>query len=374
MLPRNSVTNETILVVDADTKSQKVLEISFKKAGYRVIITESVSEARRAVESGEPDVIVCDTQFPGASAEDGFSFCKSLRNHPKWRAIPFVFLTEQRALPEKMRGLEMGADEYLTKPIYIKEVTSRVEFLLKKRAQARLSGGEADAFQGDLADVTMIDLLQTIEREHRSGSLEIERAARKGAVYFHEGNILDAQCAKLRGEDALYRLMLWPDGKFRVQYYPNGGRADHIPKTSGELLLEGIHRLDQWNDLAAKLPALGRIYEADYQRLPNLLAELPDEAGRLVRLFDGLRSLRDIVDDSPYDDITTLQIVGRLLDEDVLNHISESAQDAAQAPSNLEVWLAGNQDAAPPTAGEREEGEGHWTVRWGDEESGNTLD
>src|SRR5690554_5040340 len=177
MVPRSGVTNETILVVDADTKSQKVLEISFKKAGYRVIITESVSEARRAVESGEPDVIVCDTQFPGASAEDGFSFCKSLRNHPKWRSILFVFLTEQRALPEKMRGLEMGADEYLTKPIYIKEVTNRVEFLLQKRVQVCLSNKKADTFQGDLADVTMIDLLQTIERARRSYPEDLGRTS-----------------------------------------------------------------------------------------------------------------------------------------------------------------------------------------------------
>lgn len=373
------MTNETILVVDADTKSQKVLEISFKKAGYRVIITESVSEARRAVESGEPDVIVCDTQFPGASAEDGFSFCKSLRNHPKWRDIPFVFLTEQRSLPEKMRGLEMGADEYLTKPIYIKEVTSRVEFLLNKRAQARLSGGEAEAFKGDLADVTMIDLLQTIGREQRSGSLEIERSTRKGAVYFQEGNILDAQCGKLRGEDALYRLMLWPDGNFRVQYYSNAGRADHILKNSGELLLEGIVRLEQWNDLSAELPPLSSIYEADYQRLPDLLAQLPDEAGRLVRLFDGLRSLRDIVDDSPYDDITTLQIMSRLLSEDVLNRVSDSEQDGQQAPSNLEAWLAGSRGQAAMQLAEPSqafsgdyvddlpEGQGHWNVRWGDD-------
>lgn len=372
------MTNETILVVDADTKSQKVLEISLKKAGYRVVITESVSQAREAVQEGEPDLIISDTQF-SSGGEDGFAFCKNLKSHARHRQIPFVFLTEQDSLPEKMYGLEVGADEYLTKPVYIKEVISQVEILLQKRAHARLRVGEVEEFEADLEDVTLIDLLQTIEQERRSGSVEITSGDRRGAVYFNQGNILDALCGKLRGEDALYRLMLWPEGTLKVRYQPMDGRADHVDKDSGALLIEGIRRLEQWYELTAKLPAMNRIYEADYQRLPELLPTLPEEVGRLVRLFDGVRTLNHIVDDSPFNDIMTLQIMQRLLADGVLRAVTSSAQpiDPARRRTNLEAWLAGSDQEDVRAAIEAAEvstdifddadtssGGGHWRVRW----------
>lgn len=121
--------NETILIVDADTKSQKVLEVSFKKAGYRVSMTDAPSGARKLLAGTAPDLIISDTTFP--SGGDGFEFLADLKSGPS-KGIPFIFLTEERSLPQKMKGFELGADDYLTKPIYIKEVTTRVELLLQK--------------------------------------------------------------------------------------------------------------------------------------------------------------------------------------------------------------------------------------------------
>ncbi len=330
--------NETILVVDADTKSQKVLEVSFKKAGYRVVITDSIEGAKRQLEDTQPDLIVSDTQLPDG---DGFEFCAQLKEDEEYTKIPFVFLTEERSLPQKMKGFELGADEYLTKPIYIKEVTSRVDVLLQKQAQRALSGGDVESFEGNLSDITMIDLLQTIEQEMRTGTIRIERNHRDGFVYFREGNILDATCGKLQGEEALYRLMLWPDGKFEVRYHDNVDRADHIEKDSGDLLIEGIQRLEKWNDLIDDVPELGKIFEADYHSLPDLLERLPEEAGRVVRLFDGLRNLRDVIDDSPFDDVTTLQIVSRLFQEDVLTQTDQEETESIRTTANLQAWLDG---------------------------------
>ena len=200
--------NETILVVDADTKSQKVLEVSFKKAGYRVTLTDSPLEAKRLIVAERPDLIIADTRFADG---DGFALLASLKDAESTRGIPFIFLTEERSLPQKMRGFELGADDYLTKPVYIKEVTTRVELLLQKRAKDALSESEIEEFDGDLADITMIDLLQTIEEELRSGMIRLSRNGREAVVYFREGNILDAICGKLQGEEAIYRLMLWPE-------------------------------------------------------------------------------------------------------------------------------------------------------------------
>ena len=209
--------NEIILVVDADTKSQKVLEVSFKKAGYQVEITDTMKDAIQRVALLSPDLIVADTRLPDG---DGFSFLEQLRTNPDLRDVPFVFLTEEDGLDKKMKGFELGAADYLTKPIYIKEVTSRVELLLQKPAKAALSNADTERVEGDLAHITMIDLLQTIERELRSGDIELQRDdGYQASVFFREGNILDAICGNLQGEEALYRLMLWPKGRFVISYH-----------------------------------------------------------------------------------------------------------------------------------------------------------
>ena len=72
--------NETILIVDADTKSQKVLEVSFKKAGYRVVMTDGPTRARELVQDVSPDIIISDTQFQ--NGDNGFDFLADVKTGP----------------------------------------------------------------------------------------------------------------------------------------------------------------------------------------------------------------------------------------------------------------------------------------------------
>lgn len=331
--------NETILIVDADTKSQKVLEVSFKKAGYRVVMTDGPARARELVQDVSPDIIISDTQFQNGG--NGFDFLADVKTGP-FKVVPFIFLTEERALPQKMKGFELGADDYLTKPIYIKEVTTRVELLLQKRAKEQLTEDDVEELEGNVADITMIDLLQTIEEELRSGTIHLTREQQSAVIYFREGNILDAICGKLQGEEAIYRLMLWPDGEFVLRYHDQVRRVDRIEKDSGALLLEGIRRLDRYSELVEGLPPLHRVFEADYQALSGILDQLPPEVARILRLFDGLRSIREVTDGSPVDDVTTLKIVTKLIGDGFLTDITPSARRAERpSRSNLAAWLDG---------------------------------
>lgn len=330
--------NETILVVDGDTQSRKVLEVSFKKSGYRVLMTESAAEALACIEDETPDLIVSDTDLPDG---DGFGFCKEVKSRSEWEHIPFLFLTEESSLPQKIEGLEIGADDYLTRPIYIKEVTTRVEVLLQKRDRELLSEGGLEEFTGELSDITLIDLLQTIDEESRTGLVEFERDDSRGTMTFEDGRVIDARCGKLQGEAAVYRLMLWPSGKFVVKYRDEMPGAVHIDKSTQELLLEGIQRLQQWDRLTEELPSLERIFETDYHALPELLDEVPEDVGRIVRLFDGFRTLREVIDDSPVDDVTSLRIIRRIFDEGVLEDVTGETdrESRSEAESHLADWL-----------------------------------
>ena len=334
--------NETILVIDADPKSQKVLEVSFKKAGYRVQISESLAQAREQLlgeHASLPDLIIADASMPEG---DAFELCRELKERGVLDRAPLLFLTEDDSLERKMRGFKAGASDYLTKPIYIREVTSRVELLLQRRATDPLRDEESEQVEGSLDDVTMIDLLQTIESSDRDGTLYLEREGHQASVYFREGNILDAVCGKLKGEEAIFRMMLWPKGHFTLRYHAQTRRADHIEKVSDELLIEGMRRFDRWNEMVKTMPHLGSVFEADMTRMGSMLAGWPDEVGRIVRLFDGYHTLRDVIDDSPLDDLTTLRIIRKLLDTEILR--DATPQDASLRETtqhtNLASWLS----------------------------------
>ena len=117
----------------------------------------------------------------------------------------------------------MGADDFLMKPIFVTEMTSRVDALLQRRRRDTLES--QDEVTGDLGEVTIIDLLQTIEASARSGSFQLERDAIRAHVFFVGGDIVDALCPPLKGEEALYRLMLWPRGTFTLSL-PRSARPD----------------------------------------------------------------------------------------------------------------------------------------------------
>src|SRR5688572_21083548 len=118
---------QQILVVDADSSSARLLEVSLRSAGYTVATARSAESALGTLEHGAPDLIVTEARLPGV---DGFAFVRQLRAKPDLAQVPIVFLTEQGALEDKLRGLELGVDDYLAKPIMVREVVTRVQLLL----------------------------------------------------------------------------------------------------------------------------------------------------------------------------------------------------------------------------------------------------
>src|SRR5213078_1769417 len=99
---------------------------------------------------------------------DGYSFVSRLKEKPEWGSIPVVFLTSQKSIEDKIRGLELGVEDYLTKPIFVRELIARVNLLLARRtqeniAQPKVSMTGRTRFSGSIQDMAVVDLLQTFE-------------------------------------------------------------------------------------------------------------------------------------------------------------------------------------------------------------------
>ncbi len=311
------MSKQSLLLVDGDTRSLRVLEVSLRKAGFTVTPAASVQDALDKLDLHAPDLIISETTFPDG---DGFDLRRRVRASADWGEIPFIFLTAEAAIENKIKGLELGVDDYLTKPIYIKEIVTRINILLQKKQRLRFEERKdgRTRFAGRVADMPVVDVIQTIEISRKSGVIQfVGENGRQAAIYFRDGKVIDAEAGTLQGEDAVYRLLTWSEGDFEV-VFRTVRRREVITTSSQGLLMEGMRRLDEWSRLLEQLPYLTHRFEIDTPALAARLGEIPDDNNKILRLIDGKRTLLEVIDASDFGDLECLQAVSRLFFEEML--------------------------------------------------------
>jgi CheY-like chemotaxis protein len=337
-----------------------MFEVSLCKAGFSVTTAITAADAKEKIELSAPDLIITETRLPD---ESGLQLVEELKKKPDLAHLPMIFLSSENNLEQKVRGLELGVEDYLTKPIYLKEVLTRVRILLEKLEKETVERREkSGAFNGLLGEMGLVDLVQTIEIGRKTGRIEVDTGSQRGSIAFRDGKVADARTGRLRGERAFYRMLVWNEGVFEMEFGPHD-EPDIIELSTQGLLMEGMRRVDEWGRLLEQLPPLDRIFEIDYGELVDRLAEIPDEINGILRLFDGKRSLIEVVDDSDFGDLEALEIASKLYFEGLIYDVATREEDdepsapvpappapaepdPAQAERALSDWLD-NEPAAP---------------------------
>jgi two-component system KDP operon response regulator KdpE len=117
-----------VLVVDDEPRIVKFLEVRLKASGYEVLTANNGSEALELVQAQEPDLLVLDVVMPGM---DGFETLKQVR---AMSSVPVIILSAKEASTDKIRGLGLGADDYLIKPFSPDELVARIEAIKRRLA------------------------------------------------------------------------------------------------------------------------------------------------------------------------------------------------------------------------------------------------
>jgi len=130
-----------VLVVDDDTKTVELVKLYLNRDGYRVLTAYDGVEALRLAREGHPDLIVLDLMLPGI---DGLEVCQTLRAESD---VPVIMLTAKTTDQDKLKGLELGADDYVTKPFSPRELAARVRAVLRRLPGER---GPAEVKHGEL--------------------------------------------------------------------------------------------------------------------------------------------------------------------------------------------------------------------------------
>jgi DNA-binding response OmpR family regulator len=149
---------QTILIVEDDLDVADMLNAYFRVQGYEVLAANWGEEAVKLCQKKFPDLVILDIRLPDI---DGYEVARRLRNDRHSREIPIIFLTDKRNRQDRLQGLELGADDYVTKPFDIQELRLRVRNALRRSSQGTLTNPVTNLPEGVLIDEKLSDCLRS---------------------------------------------------------------------------------------------------------------------------------------------------------------------------------------------------------------------
>lgn len=131
-----------ILVIEDDGDLCELLEYNLRRAGYEVTVRRQLQGAFDLITEQAPDLLILDVMLPDG---DGFDFCRELRANPRTDKLPILFLTARSQEVDRVLGLEIGGDDYVTKPFSPRELLARVKARLRSPGGGAANGTSAVA-------------------------------------------------------------------------------------------------------------------------------------------------------------------------------------------------------------------------------------
>lgn len=235
-----------ILVIEDDRAVARLVTEALTRAGHSVEVAHTGSEGLQRALQLRPEVVVSDVVLPRL---DGWSILRALRARKETARIPVVFLTELSDERARLRGLELGAEDYLTKPFHAEELTLRIRNLLARRADAedRSRLLPASDMSGRLEHFGLASILTLLESERATGHLRLTRDKRLCQATLVDGRLVAAEILPQGGPrdiDAIATVLSWPEGAF-VFDSDEVLADDRIGMSTTALLMEAARRLDE---------------------------------------------------------------------------------------------------------------------------------
>jgi DNA-binding response OmpR family regulator/signal recognition particle receptor subunit beta len=275
-----------ILIVDDDPKWLRVVSLYLEQRQYLVTTAATGEDALEQITQDHPHLIVADISMPGI---DGYELCRRVRQNAATRTIPFIFLTGRDDDSERVKARKVGSDDYLTKPCPLERLTDTVEAIMDRVDQARHIPLDAIGPSGRLDEVDLLDLIQTLELEQRTGALVLSHGERTATLYLRSGAIVDADIRSPKRAEPLFVLLGWKTGRFL--FLPDA-LPERLPITASvaNLLLQDLRTLEEHEQQHQHQQESHEIsddqsWENERRPVQQVLSAL-EEASRRVRAGD----------------------------------------------------------------------------------------
>jgi CheY-like chemotaxis protein len=190
-----------------------------------------------------PDILVSDFRMPGM---DGRQLAEKLKSRSGTASISVVLLATRADISEKLATQDHLADEYVEKPFFLKEAVQRIKRVIDKVVLEKMSKSSSSdgLVRGNLSQMNVIDLVQSLEMGRKSCLLTLTRDGDKCEMYFSEGQVPHAVYGPLKGDAAVFKVLSWTDGNFQINFEGKTDQQSTTLNTQG-LLMEGLRLLDE---------------------------------------------------------------------------------------------------------------------------------
>jgi two-component system response regulator RegX3 len=158
-VPDGNPTSGSILVVDDEPSVRESVGYALEQEGFQVTLAEDGEDAEGKLSNGDYDLLILDIMMPGKS---GLDICREVRSRSP---VPIILLTAKDAEVDKVVGLEVGADDYVTKPFSVRELLGRVRAQLRRRELDRSDGAEGTAIESGPVTIDLARHLVTVRGE-----------------------------------------------------------------------------------------------------------------------------------------------------------------------------------------------------------------
>jgi mutual gliding-motility protein MglA len=240
----------TVLIADEDEAFRRYLAMPLAAQGFIIHEAADGAQAWRSALQDRPWLILADVSMPEV---DGFEFCRRVRSHPLLSHTPLLFISGSDKYKERYRALRIGADDFLSKQMPIRELLMRIQLLLTRYSD--LGGDEKEAgsaeppgaFQGRIEVFGAPALLQMCAQGGLSGlfsALAEDEENTTALLVFRTGQIVSAALGATSGAEAVYAYLAWKKGRFK--FTPGDpGNGEPLAQSLEHLLLEGCRLLDE---------------------------------------------------------------------------------------------------------------------------------
>lgn len=230
---------QVLLVDDNPVIRELLLEAISPLASVQVFA--SAAEAFRRAEKQTPDLIISDYRMPGLS---GLELLAKLRI--AFPQVAVIILASRADIAGPLAGSTPLVEEFIEKPFFIEEAVTRIKRVFDRISLAKATREAADStsVRGTLAQMSVVDLLQTLDIGRKTCRLVLTRKGQRGEMQFHDGQMVHATLGSLIGEAAVYELVAWVDGVFLIDFERTECTRT-VTHSTQSVLLEALRRFDE---------------------------------------------------------------------------------------------------------------------------------
>ena len=315
-----------VLVVSRDRRAADGVRLGFEREGMEVASAEHPS----AASFDDVAVVVAGADATGGDAAPLIR--ELVSKAATGGAPPLLYVGNGIA---RGAALAAGATAVLSAPAYVRDVVTIGRILAGRRP------GNRSVMDGDLGQsFGVFYLVRALARTGATGTLLMLRGLRRGEIRFFEGEVTSAQVGGLHGQAAFDQLLLWTEARFELRDEPVV-RRQQIPLTLDELLGHAERFLCDLREAAGSLSP-SAVYEQDQPTLASMGRQLPTEVHGVLRMFDGHRTVADVLEDSPFRVLETLRVAERAAQVGLLKKLVVARQRSThRAMLAVEEWLVG---------------------------------